>query len=545
MDVDILSTLNKNGSGLNLSQLTASIVAAEIQPKQRAIERRMDATDLSISSLGQLRAGLDKVATAVSAINVTPILSAVSSGTGAGITISDKSKLVEGKTSLNVQSLARRQVLEFPGFGATNAVVGAGTISVEIGVWVDPLTNDFAANPAYTPQTLTIAPGATLEEVAAQLDGLEGMSARVLDKGDGTFSLGVVSELGAANGLRFTVTEDALNTGLAALDTVTTTSTKQIQAATDAVIDVDGLTVFRASNTVTDLIPGVKLDLTATGVANITIERDRETAADNLDFLVSSINESLTLLKTLTSRGTNGADRGALAGDRTVESIGERIRALVAAPISGHGESATYLADMGIATNRDGSLRFDRNRFDSSFDANPALFDAAFTDSLSSETDGITIVGTPLGTSVSGTFPFSRPGGVGSATIGGAPAIGTGLGNGTTRFVPLGGPLMGTVVTATDGIETADIKFGRSFMSLLKSEIDSALSSSGQIATREAQLQDKLQLEEDSLTALDAKAEKLTGFYSEKFTAMEVAIASLKSTGTYLTNLIASWNKST
>jgi len=47
------------------------------------------------------------------------------------------------------------------------------------------------------------------------------------------------------------------------------------------------------------------------------------------------------------------------------------------------------------------------------------------------------------------------------------------------------------------------------------------------------------------LTALDTRSGKLRAQYNTKFTAMEKAISALKNTGTYLTNLVAQWNKST
>ena len=52
--VDILSTLNKNGSGLNLSDLTTSLVAAEIQPRQRSEQKKLDAANLSDARMGVL-----------------------------------------------------------------------------------------------------------------------------------------------------------------------------------------------------------------------------------------------------------------------------------------------------------------------------------------------------------------------------------------------------------------------------------------------------------------------------------------------------------
>ena len=48
MAVDILSTLNKNGSGLNLRDLTTSLVAAEIAPLVSAQEAKKKEKDINV-----------------------------------------------------------------------------------------------------------------------------------------------------------------------------------------------------------------------------------------------------------------------------------------------------------------------------------------------------------------------------------------------------------------------------------------------------------------------------------------------------------------
>ena len=147
MATDILSSLNKNGSGLNIRELTTSLVAAEIQPRQNAIEKKVAATQTSISALGKLRAGMDKLDSALGTIAATPILAASVIGSSTTLVPTDKSQLTEGSTSFDVQSLATRQVLEFTGFTSESAPIGSGTLTVETGTWTDAATNQFTADP--------------------------------------------------------------------------------------------------------------------------------------------------------------------------------------------------------------------------------------------------------------------------------------------------------------------------------------------------------------------------------------------------------------
>ncbi|MEZ5753674.1 MAG: flagellar filament capping protein FliD [Paracoccaceae bacterium] len=163
-------------------------------------------------------------------------------------------------------------------------------------------------------RTLDVPSGVTLEMLAETLDGLPGLSARVLDKGDGTFSLGVVSEPGAGSALRFTVNETVA--GLGAFDTTATNETVQIQGAQDAVLSVDGIVVSRPTNTIDDLIPSAVLDITAPAGTETTISfsRDIETARVNMQALVEQLNLARKVLTDLSARGTADTTAGALAG---------------------------------------------------------------------------------------------------------------------------------------------------------------------------------------------------------------------------------------
>ena len=541
--MDILSALNKNGSGINLKDLTSSLVAAEIEPVRATITARKTTTEASISALGQVRSGLDRLGSAISVLQSTPVLGAEITGNGAEVTFTDRSKLTEGTTELNVLNLASRQVLEFRGFASMDTVVGGGTLTVDTGVWVDPANGSFVADPQKQSQTLTLGANATLSQIAEALNALDGVSARVLDKGDGTFSLGIASDLGAGSGLRFAVTPDGQSSTLAALDTQAGVSAVQIQAASDALLEVDGIAVLRPSNAIEDLLPGARIDLTRVGTTSIYIARDRDIASTNMEFMVASLNETLTLLGSLTSRGGGGGVRGALAGDLAAQDLQEQIRALVGTPIEGHGDEAIFLTDLGIATQRDGSFRFDKALFDRAFEVNPSRFDAIFTDTLRSQTEGISISGKPTGDKDFGVFAFSQTAGSVFGTVGGSAAIGTSLGDGTTRYLPLRGALVGTEIIVTDGITSGTLQFGKSFLTLLQDKLDDALSKTGQITAREKNLADSLVVDDDALTALESKSSTLETRYLSRFTAMEVAISQLKSTGTYLTNLIDAWNK--
>lgn len=548
MAVDVLTSLNKNGSGLNLRELSTTLATAETASRIKAQNGKVETAQLSISALGQVRSQLNELSAAVTVLRENPVLAAKSGNAGVGVTITDPSKISNTTMSVGVEQLATRQVLEFAGFTTRDALVGAGTMQIEIGAWYEDAGGNpaFAVNPESTVRTLDIPSGVTLEMLAETLDGLPGLSARVLDKGDGTFSLGVVSEPGAGSALRFTVNETVA--GLGAFDTTATNETVQIQGAQDAVLSVDGIVVSRPTNTIDDLIPGAVLDITAPAGTETTISfsRDVETARVNMQALVEQLNLARKVLTDLSARGTADTTAGALAGDRLIEKLKTDLASLLSGPISGFGAGSKRLSDFGVATNRDGSLRLDAVRFEAAFTADPAAFDMVFSNRLSASTPGVEVSGTPGLNAKGGGYNFIRDAVTGEATLNGESMLGLSAGDARTQYILFSGEMAGLRVTVPDDLTSTEVRYGKSFLSSLETMLNTALSGgANSLNERESQLNGRVTEATDQITALEARTALIEKRYLSRFTAMETAIAGLKSTGAYLDNLVAQWNKST
>lgn len=547
MAVDVLTSLNKNGSGLNLRELSTTLATAETASRIKAQNSKVETAQLSISALGQVRSQLNELSAAVTVLRENPVLAAKSGNAGVGVTITDPSKISNTTMSVGVEQLATRQVLEFAGFTTRDALVGAGTMQIEIGAWYEDAGGNpaFAVNPESTVRTLDIPSGVTLEMLAETLDGLPGLSARVLDKGDGTFSLGVVSEPGAGSALRFTVNETVA--GLGAFDTTATNETVQIQGAQDAVLSVDGIVVSRPTNTIDDLIPGAVLDITAPAGTETTISfsRDVETARVNMQALVEQLNLARKVLTDLSARGTADTAAGALAGDRLIEKLKTDLASLLSGPISGFGAGSKRLSDFGVATNRDGSLRLDAVRFEAAFTADPAAFDMVFSNRLSASTPGVEVSGTPGLNAKGGGYTFIRDAVTGEATLNGESMLGLSAGDARTQYILFSGEMAGLRVTVPDDLTSTEVRYGKSFLSSLETMLNTALSGgANSLNERESQLNGRVTEATDQITALEARTALIEKRYLSRFTAMETAIAGLKSTGAYLDNLVAQWNKS-
>ena len=222
-----------------------------------------------------------------------------------------------------VGSLAQSQTLEFSGFSSKNAEINLGSIAIDFGSWNE---NTFSINNSRASQSVSVsAANNTLNGLAETLSALEGVNATVTDKGDGTFSLIVNSDTGENNALRLTVTEDELDSGLSTFDTSANNANKQVVAAQDASINLNGVVVTRETNTITDLIDGYefKLNSTTTSAASITSVTDKAAAFSTINEFVNMYNNISSTITSLTQSGINGQEKGVLARDITVQSIKE------------------------------------------------------------------------------------------------------------------------------------------------------------------------------------------------------------------------------
>ena len=92
MAVDYLSAINKQGSGLNITQIVDSLVAAETAPIESRIQRNIDETNATISAYGVLANELGKLKDFAAASKGTTAFAVTSSSTAIGVTVTDPTK---------------------------------------------------------------------------------------------------------------------------------------------------------------------------------------------------------------------------------------------------------------------------------------------------------------------------------------------------------------------------------------------------------------------------------------------------------------------
>jgi|694.fasta_scaffold09412_9 flagellar hook-associated protein 2 len=161
-------------------------------------------------------------------------------------------------------------------------------------------------------------------------------------------------------------------------------------AATDASVTVTGIgTVTRATNSISDIIPGVTLSLSSTGTATVRISEDPDTTVSKVqDFIdtyndvVKYINEGNVVTRDETKKEVTNTF-GPLAATRVDDNALTALRSAISASKSAGGTAIRIFADLGITTQRDGTLLFDSAKLKSAIASEPT----SVSDVLSSFAD--------------------------------------------------------------------------------------------------------------------------------------------------------------
>ena len=543
MAVDYLSTLNSGGSGLNITQLVDSIVAAEIEPTKALINKQVSENDLAISEVAKFRARAATLEGALSVAGATGLFQVQSSSAATAIAVTDMGALETGSISVKTTQLATRQVLEFEGFASLYAAIPAGTLTIETGSW--SADNVFTTNPDSTAQTVVIASGGTsLSEFSTDLNAITGVTAQVIAKGDGTFSLSVMSEYGAENALRLTASSNGPT------DFDTSDGGHEITAAQDAELIVNGITISRETNSISDIVAGATLTLNEVTSSNVTLSvaTNATTATADLQALIDQINTMRSYLEAATARGANGAEPGALAGDASISAIKRELSSITTAPLNGFGNDPVYLSEVGVKTNRDGSLSLDATQLEKILISNPEKLDAIYNSVNSMELDSLSVAFSSSATPPEGAHSFAYDAVSDTATLNEISLSSRINSAGDREFYKIGGTFNGLVINAgthvqADGDLSSKVYVGQSLVDKLSTYLETITATSGDITKKETYLNSRSSEYKEQLTEADTKADIIQARELRKFAEMEKAVTQLKSTGDYITTLMDAWAK--
>ncbi|HJW54197.1 MAG TPA: flagellar filament capping protein FliD [Burkholderiaceae bacterium] len=379
------------GSNLDVNSIVSQLMSVEQQPLL-ALAKKESSYQAQLSAVGNLKGALSSFQTAVQSLSDVSKFQVmkVSAADATVASASGSAVAVPGTYALEVSKLAQAQKLASAGQASSSTAIGNGTISFDFGT-ISLGTGSFdAATGKYTGASFASSGSGvktvTIDDSNNSLSGIRdainsakiGVTASIINDG-GTSPYRLVlteSTTGKASSMKISVSGDAalgtlMNHDPGALPAAQAFS--ETITAQNAEFKVDGISVTKTTNTVTDVIPGVTLNLAKTNspsTTNITVARDTSSVMGTIGQFVYAFNQINQTLKDLSSYNTTTKQGAILNGDATVRSIQSQIRGVLTAPVTGGASVFTLLSQVGITMQKDGTLALDNTKLQSAMDSN-------------------------------------------------------------------------------------------------------------------------------------------------------------------------------
>ena len=410
------------GSGLDINGLVSKIMSVESQPLKQ-LDSKEAGYQAKLASYGQVKSALSSFQSAVSGLESASSFQSIaaSSGDSSVYTASVTADAVPGTYAIEVTKLAQSQKLASSAVAVTSDVVGTGTLTFQFGTDNGGV---FTANANKAAQSVVI--DSTHNSLAGIRDAINsaniGVSATIINDGTG-YKLSITSkDTGAANSLKITVTNDSVGTNadssglsMLAYDPAAASGSgknmAQTVAAQDALLNIDGITnISNSSNTITDAIQGVTLNLlntSATGVsAALNVTTDTTSIENSVQKFVSSYNDLNKTLGDLTAYDATTQQGGVLLGDATILSLQRQMRSLLTTNVNGLSGNYKLLSNIGVSFQKDGTLALDSSKFQAAISASPTNVAALFA-TVGNASDSLTSYVSATGDTKPGNYSVS------------------------------------------------------------------------------------------------------------------------------------------
>ena len=374
MDMGI--SLDGLSSGLDTTSLITQLMTVAAQP-QTLLKAQRASTTTELTAFQGLNIRMATLADAASAAAKTDsfdLYSATSSSAPA-LSVMVATGASAGELQVVVSALARSQI----------------GVSAAMASWPSPSTITIVG---HSGTAVEITPASTsLDDVAKAINASSAgvIATRVASGVDGSgnalyrlqFSsktTGAAASFSVYQGTAAEVTAGTASNALAAPGSAV------IRIAQDATITLwKGTTaeqvVTSASNTFTDLLPGVSVTATAVSAdpVTITVSRDDKKISSVASGLVDSLNSAFVLIAAQTAvststdaNGVTSTKAGVFAGDATVRDLRQKGLDAIGLPIDGHSPS-----EYGITVTRTGTVTFDADKFAAALASDPKTVIAA------------------------------------------------------------------------------------------------------------------------------------------------------------------------
>jgi flagellar hook-associated protein 2 len=365
----VVSTSSIGGlvSGLDTTSIISQLMQLEAQP-QNALKTKVKTEQSTIAAYQSVNTKMKALQTAAHDLTQTSNwqLAAATSSSDA-VSATATSGAPAGQYTFDVTHLASAQIstATVPDTGAATG----GSISIALG--------------GGTPTDIAVTTN-TPEGVASAINANAtlGVRATVINSDQGKILQLVGTKSGAANGFTVTGLSGAVTNQTTAADALLTVGT----------VGSGGYTISSPSNTFSNFIPHVTMTA-AKQQAGVTVNvsTDASAMADKIQALVTAANDALGEVNDQTAYKAADATKGTAAtaspllGDLTVQDLGTNILGAVANGNAGYGS----FKQLGLQTQQDGTLVFDKDKFIAAYQANPSAVQTAVQTGLATTLDAV------------------------------------------------------------------------------------------------------------------------------------------------------------
>lgn len=169
-----------------------------------------------------------------------------------------------------------------------------------------------------------------------------------------------------------------------------------MSSASDAVVffgssdPAKGILITSSTNTLDDVIDGVKIDLKAssTKTVELTIATDTEKMVTDVQKFVDAINAVFTRINELDSYDSETEQKGILLGNSTISSVRSRLYRAVQSSAKGIDGRYTNLAQVGIVVGEGGKFKLDTDKLRQAITEDRASVEKLFAAKERGETSG-------------------------------------------------------------------------------------------------------------------------------------------------------------
>ena len=397
------------GSNLDVDGIVSKLMSVEQQPLA-LLQKKETSYQAKLSGFGTLKGAMSSFQTSVRSLSDLSKFQVSKTSIGDPLVASATSNATAtpGSYALQVTQLAQSQKLVAAGVASQIAPIGSGVISIDFGTIT---SGTLGADGKYTGAGFTSGGGGvktiTIDATNNSLSGIRdainkagvGVTASIVnDGGTSPYRLALTSEAtGKIGSMTISVAETG-GPGLGALlnnDVRVAQNMAQTAAGQNAEMTIDGIAVSKPSNTVSDVITGVTLNLLKTNPTQSTpviVARDSAAVTASINAFVKSYNDITQTLRDAAAYNPATRTAAVLNGEASVRTIGAQVRGVMTASIAGSGSVFSRLSEIGVTLQKDGLLQVDNTKLTkamtSNFEDIGSLFAAAgkATDSLVSYT---------------------------------------------------------------------------------------------------------------------------------------------------------------